>query len=123
MSTNPSDGARYEVRPDHLTIYSNGHVDSAEPALEYASTDGCRPQIVNKCDSAGPYQSHRSTGPPCENARTGEEVLHGWGLKGRYMADVSRLGDEVVVFVIGMRINKPLKVGLWWPVFNGMARC
>ena len=33
-------------------------------------------------------------------------------LKGRYMADVSRLGDEVVVFVIGMRINKPLKVGL-----------
>ena len=35
--TNPSDGARYEVRPDHLTIYSNGHVDSAEPALEYAS--------------------------------------------------------------------------------------
>ena len=41
-------------------------------------------------------------------------------LKGRYMADVSRLGDEVVVFVIGMRINKPLKVGLWWPVFNGM---
>ncbi len=41
-------------------------------------------------------------------------------LKGRYMADVSRLGDEVVVFVIGMRINKPLKVGLWWPVFHGM---
>jgi len=35
--TNPADGARYEVRPDHLTIYSNGHVDSAEPALEYAS--------------------------------------------------------------------------------------
>lgn len=43
-------------------------------------------------------------------------------LKGRYMADVSRLGDEVVVFVIGMRINKPLKVGLWWPVFNGMGK-
>ena len=35
--TNPADGARYEVRPDHLTIYSNGRVDSAEPALEYAS--------------------------------------------------------------------------------------
>ncbi|MEN3316903.1 MAG: hypothetical protein V7643_304 [Mycobacterium sp.] len=35
--TNPADGARYEVRPDHLTIYSNGHVDSAEPALEYGS--------------------------------------------------------------------------------------
>ncbi len=35
--TNPADGARYEVRPDHLTIYSNGGVDSAEPALEYSA--------------------------------------------------------------------------------------
>jgi serine/threonine protein kinase, bacterial len=35
--TNPADGARYEVRPDHLTILSNGHVDSNEPALEYGS--------------------------------------------------------------------------------------
>jgi serine/threonine-protein kinase len=35
--TNPADGARYEVRPDHLTILSNGRVDSDEPALEYAS--------------------------------------------------------------------------------------
>jgi serine/threonine-protein kinase len=35
--TNPADGARYEVRPDHLTIYSNGRVDSNEPALEYSS--------------------------------------------------------------------------------------
>ena len=34
---NPADGARYEVRPDHLTIFSNGRVDSDEPALEYAS--------------------------------------------------------------------------------------
>jgi hypothetical protein len=25
------------VRPDHLTIRSNGHVDSNEPALEYAT--------------------------------------------------------------------------------------
>ena len=31
-----ADGARYEVRPDHLTIYSKGRVDSAEPALEYS---------------------------------------------------------------------------------------
>src|SRR6185369_2736482 len=29
--TNPADGARYEVRPDHLTIYSKGRVDSSEP--------------------------------------------------------------------------------------------
>jgi serine/threonine-protein kinase len=35
--TNPADGARYEVRPDRLTISSNGRVDSAEPALEYAA--------------------------------------------------------------------------------------
>jgi hypothetical protein len=34
---NPADGARYEVRPDHLTIYSGNHVDSAEPALEYSA--------------------------------------------------------------------------------------
>jgi serine/threonine-protein kinase len=36
--TNPADGARYEVRPDMLTILSNGGVDSAEPALEYGSS-------------------------------------------------------------------------------------
>jgi serine/threonine-protein kinase len=37
-ATNPADGAHYQVRPDHLTILSNGHVDSDEPALEYASS-------------------------------------------------------------------------------------
>jgi serine/threonine-protein kinase len=36
-ATNPADGAHYQVRPDELTILSNGHVDSAEPALEYGS--------------------------------------------------------------------------------------
>lgn len=41
--------------------------------------------------------------------------------KGRYTADVGQLGDEVVVFVIGMRVNKPVKVGLWWPVFRSMG--
>jgi hypothetical protein len=30
------DGARYEVRPNVLTILSNGNVDSAEPALEFS---------------------------------------------------------------------------------------
>ena len=35
--TNPADGARYEVRPDHLTIFSNGRVDSDEPALQFAA--------------------------------------------------------------------------------------
>jgi serine/threonine protein kinase len=38
--SNPADGASYEVRPDHLTIRSNGHVDSNEPALEYSSGSG-----------------------------------------------------------------------------------
>lgn len=42
--------------------------------------------------------------------------------KGRYTADVGQLGDEVVVFLIGMRINKPLKIGLWWPVFTAMGK-
>lgn len=31
----PSGGARYEVRPDRLTIVSNGRVDSSERVLEY----------------------------------------------------------------------------------------
>ena len=38
--TNPADGALYQVRPQMLTIISNGHVDSAEPALEYGSSAG-----------------------------------------------------------------------------------
>ncbi|MEE6179421.1 serine/threonine-protein kinase [Mycobacterium sp. 050134] len=37
-ATNPSDGVRYEVRPERLRIISNGHVDSSEAALEYATT-------------------------------------------------------------------------------------
>jgi hypothetical protein len=35
--TNPANGVRYEVRPQQLTILSNGHVDSAEPVLQYAT--------------------------------------------------------------------------------------
>lgn len=42
--------------------------------------------------------------------------------QGRYTADVASLGDEIVVFVIGMRINRPLKVAAWWPVFTAMPR-
>lgn len=34
-----SDGARYDVQPDQLTISSGGSVDSAEPALEYGSAN------------------------------------------------------------------------------------
>jgi serine/threonine-protein kinase len=36
-AVNPADGARYEVRPDRLTIYGRGGVDSSEPALQYAA--------------------------------------------------------------------------------------
>ena len=36
-AVNPADGARYQVRPNELTILSGNHVDSAEPALEYGS--------------------------------------------------------------------------------------
>ncbi|MGE0217687.1 serine/threonine-protein kinase [Mycolicibacterium sp.] len=39
IAVNPADGARYDVRPNKLTISSNGKVDSAEPALEYGSVD------------------------------------------------------------------------------------
>ncbi len=42
--------------------------------------------------------------------------------KGRFTADLSAAGDEVVVFLIGMRINKPWKVSAWWPVFTAMPR-
>jgi serine/threonine-protein kinase len=36
-ATNPADGAVYEVRPDSLTIISNGKVDTDEPAQQYSS--------------------------------------------------------------------------------------
>ncbi len=41
---------------------------------------------------------------------------------GRYTADLSTAGPEVVVFLIGMRVNKPWKVATWWPVFTAMPR-
>ena len=42
--------------------------------------------------------------------------------KGRYTADVADLGEEIVVFVIGMRVNRPWKLAQWWPVFTAMPR-
>lgn len=41
---------------------------------------------------------------------------------GRFTADTDSLGGEVVVFLIGMRINKPWKVRAWWPVFIAMPK-
>lgn len=42
--------------------------------------------------------------------------------KGRHTADLSSAGDEVVVFLIGMRVNKLWKVSSWWPVFTAMPK-
>lgn len=39
---------------------------------------------------------------------------------GQYVADPH--GDDVVVFIIGMRINRLRKVGSWWPTFVGMPK-
>jgi len=39
---------------------------------------------------------------------------------GQYVADPDL--DDVVVFVIGMRINRLRKVRSWWPAFVGMPR-
>jgi fumigallin biosynthesis monooxygenase-like protein len=35
---------------------------------------------------------------------------------------VARIEGDFVVFIIGMRINKPWKVGQWWPVFRSMPQ-
>ncbi len=45
-------------------------------------------------------------------------VLH----NGRYTADLDNAGDEIVVFLIGMRVNRPWKVASWWPVFTAMPK-
>jgi hypothetical protein len=39
--------------------------------------------------------------------------------RGRYVATID---GDFVVFLIGMRINKPWKVRDWWPVFRAMPR-
>jgi hypothetical protein len=41
---------------------------------------------------------------------------------GRYTADVASLGDEVVIFMIGLRINRPARIAKWWPVFTAMPK-
>ena len=41
---------------------------------------------------------------------------------GRYTADLSGAGEEIVVFLIGMRVNRPWRVTGWWPVFTAMPR-
>ena len=42
---------------------------------------------------------------------------------GRHTADLDAVpGDELVVFLIGMRVNRPWSVASWWPVFTAMPR-
>lgn len=40
-------------------------------------------------------------------------------IDGRFTA---RIEGDFVVFLIGMRINKPWKIAKWWPVFTGMPK-
>ena len=41
---------------------------------------------------------------------------------GRHTAALDDVEGEVVVFLIGMRVNRPWKVARWWPVFTAMPR-
>jgi fumigallin biosynthesis monooxygenase-like protein len=41
---------------------------------------------------------------------------------GRHTAALDDVDGEVVVFLIGMRVNRPWKVARWWPVFSAMPR-
>ena len=41
---------------------------------------------------------------------------------GRYTADLGDSDEDVVVFLIGMRVNKPWQVRKWWPVFTAMPK-
>ncbi|WP_420855131.1 monooxygenase family protein [Rhodococcus koreensis] len=58
-----------------------------------------------------PCRSHPQEVPPMAD-------IH----RGRFTADVSVLGDEIVVYLIGARINKPWKFRTWWPVFAAMPK-
>lgn len=37
--------------------------------------------------------------------------------EGRCTADLTLSREDFVVFLIGMRVNKPWKLAQWWPVF------
>lgn len=41
---------------------------------------------------------------------------------GRWTADLTSNTDDVVVFLIGMRVNRPWKLAGWLPVFSAMPR-
>ena len=66
-------------------------------------------------DSAGNNWHHSRS-----ETALGTEVGLAQVRKGRHMADLTDVGEELVVFLIGMRANKPWKVAQWWPVFTAM---
>ena len=39
---------------------------------------------------------------------------------GPFPGYVARIDGEFVVFIIGMRVNRPWNVRKWWPVFRAM---
>ena len=39
--------------------------------------------------------------------------------RGRFTADID---GDFVVFLIGMRVNHPLRVSKWWPVASAMPK-
>jgi hypothetical protein len=41
--------------------------------------------------------------------------------RGRWTHDRTAAGDDLVVFLIGMRITKPWRVGAWLPTFRAMG--
>lgn len=43
-------------------------------------------------------------------------------LNGRHMADIGQLGDEIVIFILGIRLNHPMKVRLWAPVIAAFPK-
>jgi hypothetical protein len=65
-----------------------------------------------------------------QSLRHGDARLHrgvdepGTEPMARVIADrmTARIDGDFVVFLIGMRINKPWKVHRWWPVFIAMPR-
>jgi hypothetical protein len=57
----------------------------------------------------------------------GDSVISWQGVRmsvnaGRFRADLADPDDDIVVFMIGMRINKPLRARRWFPILLAMPR-
>ena len=67
--------------------------------------------------SGSPIRERPAPAPAAGRRR--EERTDGDDQPGRFTA---RTEGDFVVFLIGMRINRPLRVRKWWPVFTAMPR-